>query len=589
MSQPSTDQPRIIIVDDTPESLEMLSQLLMIKGYNIHPVTSGQEALPAIHDMQPDLVLLDIMMPDMNGFEVCRHLKADAQTRDIPVIFISALHEAIDKVKAFEAGGVDYVTKPYQVDEVLARVGTHLKLRDSQRDLERQNTQLQQANAQLACEVSERKQTEETLQQRNRELLLLNQVSQMSSSSLELEHVLDTILGEIQRLLDVFSLSFWLIDETTGELVCMQAKGPGNEELIQQRLPLGRGITGWVAQNGECVIIPDTWEDERHFKGVDKKTGVAIRSMLSIPLRVKGEVIGVINLVDLRVGHFTQDDLLLLEPIAATAASSIKNARLYTTAQQEIAERKRVEEVLRNLNQELKQVNDSKDKFFSIISHDLRSSFHVLLGYTQLCVQKQGTSQYDTLQEDLEKLLNSAEKLYALLENLLTWSRIQRGVMEYEPEPVDLYEVAEDNVDLFLSKAHQKNVALTSSVPPATSAYADFNMIKTVVRNLTSNALKFTNAGDSIVISAWPDEQFVQLAIADTGIGMDEEIKSTLFRIDTQYTSTGTAGEKGTGLGLILCKELVERNGGRIWVESEQEKGATFRFTLPRITPGSMK
>lgn len=575
LTQTKAPSPQIFIVDDTPESLEMLAQLLIIKGYRVQPFISGKMALDAIRRHHPELVLLDIMMPDMDGYEVCRQLKADDATRHIPVIFISALNEAIDKVKAFDIGGIDYVTKPFQMEEVLARVGTHLSLRESRKHLEAQNRQLHQ-------EISERKQTEEALHQRNQELLLLNRVGQMFSSSLELEQVLETILDELQRLLKAFSISIWLLEQETGELVCRQAKGPGSDGVVNWRLAVGQGITGWVAQHGESLIIEDTWADERHFKNVDKTTGLAIRSMLSLPLRSKGEVMGVLSLVDLRVGHFTHNDLLLLEPIAATAASAIENARLYTTAQQEIAERKRAEEALRHLNQELKHANDSKDKFFSIISHDLRGPFNTLLGFAQLLSDHLERYSPERIKEYVDKLRNSAERLYALLENLLTWSRLQRGVMGYDPEQIDLQEIAEDNVDLYRSKAQEKQVTLTSSVPPDTKVYADYNMINTVVRNLISNALKFTETGDAIVISAWEDRHSFQLAIADTGIGISEDGKTKLFRIDTQYTNPGTAGEKGTGLGLSLCKELIELNGGTIWVESEVDKGTTFRFSLPK-------
>lgn len=575
MDNARSDQSRVMVVDDTPESLEMLTQLLVLTGYEVYPVTSGPSALDLVQHMLPDIILLDVMMPGMDGYEVCRRLKAADPTRDIPVIFISALNDSLDKVHAFQAGGIDYITKPFQLEEVLARVGTHLKLRDSQQYLKEKNIQLHQ-------EIQDRQQAEQELHQRNQELFLVNRFSQMFSSSLEFDQVIDTILGELKQQLDVFSISVWLVLPETGELVCRQMKGPGSEEATNWRLAPGQGITGWVAQQGESVLIDDTWADERHFKAVDKKTGQPIRSMLSVPLKTKDEVFGVLNLVDLRVGHFTPHDLLLVEAIASAAASAIENARLYTMAQQEIAERKRAEEALRQVNEELQAVNESKDKFFSIISHDLRSAFHILLGYAQCGVGALTPTTPPTLKENVEKLLASADKLYALLENLLTWSRIQRGVMEYEPEVIDLFEIAEDNVELFLSKAQQKEVLLTSSVPSGSVAYADYNMIKTVIRNLVSNALKFTDAGDSIVISAWTEVPFMHVAVADTGVGISDAVKARLFRIDSQHTSMGTAGEKGTGLGLILCQELVERNGGRIWVESEPEQGATFHFTLPR-------
>ncbi len=582
--QSKTDERSILIVDDNLASLDFLTVVLTGHGYQVRVASSGQAALEALRETLPDIVLLDLMMPKMDGYEVCQQLKAHESTRDIPVLFISAHDETMDKVKAFEVGGVDYITKPFGVQEVLARVRTHLVLRDMQKRLQEQNIQLKQ-------EITERKQTEVSLQHRNRELSLLNQVGQMFGSSLELEQVLATILGEIQSLLDVFSISLWLIVPENDELVCMQAKGPGSDDVTNWRLPLGQGITGQVAQHGESRLVIDTWADEQHFRAVDKQSGVAIRSMLSIPLRAKGTVIAVLNLVDTRVGHFTQNDLILLEPIATAAAIAIENARLYTTAQQEIAERKRAEAALLSAHNELKEknvqlqeLNASKDKFFSIISHDLRSPFNTLLGFAQLLTENVERYNKDQIKSYVDKLYTSAERLYALLENLLTWSRLQRGVMEYEPEDINILEIAEDNIGLFLSKADQKQIDLTSSIPQKILTYADYNMVNTVVRNLISNALKFTKAGDTVDISVREYSAHIEVAVSDSGIGISQEDRHKLFRIDVQHSNVGTAGEAGTGLGLVLCQELVERNSGRIWVESEVGKGATFRFTLPRVS-----
>jgi len=582
MTQFDANESNILVVDDKPENLEMLTEILSGQGYQVRPAINGEVALNAIKKALPDLILLDIVMPGIDGYEVCQQLKADENTRDIPVLFLSALDKTMGKVKAFEVGGVDYITKPFEVREILERVKTHLDLRSMQKRLQEQNTQLQQ-------ELNERKKAEEALQQRNRELLLLNRAGQMFSSSLELEHVLEVILGEIQRLLDVYSLSFWLIVPDKDELVCLQAKGPGSDDVINWHLPLGQGITGQVAQHGESLIIPDTWADERHFKSVDKKSGVAIRSMLSIPLREKGEVIGVLSLVDLRVAHFTKNDLILLEPIAAAAAIAVENARLYTTAQQEIAERKEAEAALlvahtelKEKNAQLQELNASKDKFFSIISHDLRNPFNTLLGFAQLLAENVEQYSQDEIKLKVERLRTSAERLHALLENLLTWSRIQRGVMEHYPESIALSEIAEDNFDLFAPNAEQKQITFRNEIPENTPAYADYSMVNTVMRNLISNALKFTQNGGNIEVSAHPRETYIEISVSDTGIGIHQEDIPKLFRIDVQHTNVGTAGEKGTGLGLILCQELVERNSGRIWVESEVRKGTTFRFTLPR-------
>jgi signal transduction histidine kinase len=168
------------------------------------------------------------------------------------------------------------------------------------------------------------------------------------------------------------------------------------------------------------------------------------------------------------------------------------------------------------------------------------------------------------------------------MDNLLTWSRIPRGMIDYHPQQISIRMVVARNVALLMPNAEQKQITLRNSVQEQTAIYADFNMVDTVVRNLISNALKFTEAGGTVEISATPDNDVVEISVSDTGVGIGKEHISKPFRIDTKYKRLGTAREKGTGLGLILCKEFVEKNGGRIWVESEVGKGSVFRFTLPK-------
>jgi PAS domain S-box-containing protein len=220
----------------------------------------------------------------------------------------------------------------------------------------------------VVCEdITERKRAEEALQQRNNELSLINQVSQMFSSTIEWNQVLETVLSEMRRLLNITATSFWLRVPETGELICQQSVGPGSETVVGWRLAPGQGIVGQAAQTGETIIIVDTRTDTQHYKGVDQKTRIELRSILSIPFRVKGEVIGVLSLMDTVVDRFTEDDLRLVEPIAAAAASAIENARLYMRAQQEIAERKQAEKALLAAHNELKKEKKRADDLLEIV------------------------------------------------------------------------------------------------------------------------------------------------------------------------------------------------------------------------------
>ncbi len=235
-------------------------------------------------------------------------------------------------------------------------------------------------------DISERKRVEAALQQRNHELDLFNRTTHMFSSSLDLNEVLETVLGSMRYLLNVTAASLWLIEND--KLVCHHASGSQNEQVKGWRLPLGHGIVGWVAQHGKSALVADAEKDERHFKDVDKSTGLELHSILSIPLQVSGEVIGVLNLADIQIDRFTAHDLRLLEPIATAAATSIQNARLYTTAQQELTERKRAEEALR-LSEEMYStlIGNIQDGVFLIQDEKfsfVNEAFAKMVGYTTI-------------------------------------------------------------------------------------------------------------------------------------------------------------------------------------------------------------
>ncbi len=357
-----TETPHILIVDDTVINLQILGKILIDSGYHVTAAKSGHEALDFLQKKVPDMILLDVMMPAMDGFELCRKIKSNPATAQVPVIFITALTETKDKITGFRSGAVDYITKPLQPEEVLARVGTHLEIERQRRELE---------------------------------------------------------------------------------------------------------------------------------------------------------------------------DLLA-----------------------------------------------TKDVFFSIISHDLRSP---LSGLKSMC--DLFTRRIDTFDDTLKRVVGEGNKLINLLldltENLLLWAMSQRGEIELRPEKINLSELAGRIIPLYEAAADQKQITISSSVPSGLSVLADGNMLQTVLRNLISNAIKFTPAGGSVSISALPRDHCVEITVSDTGIGIKPENMGKLFSPGGGMKHQGTAGEKGSGLGLILCRGFVKKNGGTIRAESEPGKGSSFIFTLP--------
>lgn len=359
-------KPLILIVDDIEANVQLLATMLAENGFDLGVAYSGKEALDSISAYKPDLILLDIMMPEMDGFQVAKILKGNLATKDIPIIFLTAKADINDITKGFEIGANDYITKPFQSQELLARVNTHLRLK------------------------------------------------------------------------------------------------------------------------------------------------------------------------------FTMEELV--------------------------------------------KMNNIRNKFFSIIAHDLKNPFSGILGLAEMLAEDTDKLSPEEIRQTGVVMYKSAKVLYELLENLLEWSRSQLGTIEFRQHPLSVNEYIEKAIQIYKLKAEQKGVNLRSFLNNEMFVYADNFMLNTILRNLIGNAIKFTPSGGIILVGATncENEDFIKFFVRDNGIGIPEEGKQKLFRMDVKYVRTGTNDEVGTGLGLILVKELVEKHGGQIWFESEVGQGTTFYFTLPK-------
>ncbi len=256
----------------------------------------------------------------------------------------------------------------------------------------------------------------------------------------------------------------------------------------------------------------------------------------------------------------------------------------------DITERNKAEELINQNMIELAELNQTKDRFFSIIAHDLRSPFNGFLGLTKLMAEDLPNFKLSEIQLYAQKMQHSASNLYKLLENLLDWSLVQRGVKKFHPKKYMLLPILKENLKVENEIADKKQIEILINLPADIEVFADLQMINTVLRNLISNAIKFTPRGGRIEIGAATDELNTQdgahhvtsIYVKDNGIGMNPETLENVFKLDGNVNSLGTDGEPSTGLGLILCKEFIEKHGGKILAESEEGKGSTFFFTLPK-------
>ncbi len=258
-----------------------------------------------------------------------------------------------------------------------------------------------------------------------------------------------------------------------------------------------------------------------------------------------------------------------------------KLAEVNRLLQLDIEDRKQKEAQLKKLTEELKQTVASKDKMFSIVAHDLRNPFVTLLGFSEILVQEiDGLSKSDSKQF-AQNIYNSSKRVYHLLENLLQWARIQTDRIEYTPIVFKISKILQNVLILYEDSILRKKIRVTKHIKCDLPIIADQNMIETVLRNLVSNAIKFTRENGNITFESEKDGDFMKISVSDSGVGIRKEDIEKLFRIDSIVSTPDTEKRKGSGLGLILSKEFVEKNGGKFWLESEVNVGSTFYFTVP--------
>lgn len=361
---------KILIVDDIPANIQVLGNVLRKSGYEVAFTDNGIDAISKAGNISFDLILLDVMMPQMDGFEVCSILKENPATKDIPVIFLTAKSDSESLVKGFELGAVDYLTKPFKTQELLARVHTHIALKHA------------------------------------------------------------------------------------------------SEELLKS--------------------------------------------------------------------------------------------------------------------------NAMKDKLFSIIAHDLRGPVGNLSSVLDILIENLETFEKKTIIETLSDLKVSASRAYELLQNLLKWARSQNNTIDFHPAVLRIKPIIHKNIELIQSLASQKSIQFITDIHDDIEVFADENMIETILRNLLSNAIKFSFNNGLVKIYTKISEPFVVIHVCDQGVGINDENLKKLFVSHEYFSTYGTNNEKGTGIGLNICRDFVERNGGKIKVESNVNEGTDFAFTLPLVTKPSM-
>ncbi|MEI6886097.1 MAG: PAS domain-containing sensor histidine kinase [Bacteroidota bacterium] len=248
----------------------------------------------------------------------------------------------------------------------------------------------------------------------------------------------------------------------------------------------------------------------------------------------------------------------------------------------DISEKKEIDAKLEKFAKDLQESNATKDKFFSIIAHDLKGPFNAILGLSNLLVTQYHSFDPQEIEDTLNTIKKSSEKAFELVENLLVWASSQTGQIPFDPQVINLSNIIKGNIALLEPQAFRKNIRIQTNCPPDLRISGDKQMISTVLRNLVSNAIKFTPGKGEVHVNVHKSDGQVTVSVKDTGVGIRQNDIPKLFRVDSKYSTSGTENEKGTGLGLILCKEFIERHKGIIWAESTEGKGSTFNFSIPQ-------
>lgn len=359
----------ILIVDDQATNLKILSSVLS-KQYSLSLANSGLNALKYLEQKKPDLILLDIMMPGMDGYEVCSRIKENESTKDIPVVFLTAKTNIEDVVKGFDHDAVDYIIKPFNITELKVRVRNHLNLQQARQQLQKANIELQ-------------------------------------------------------------------------------------------------------------------------------------------------------------------------------------------------------------------KLNQEKDRFFSIIAHDLRGPLSGFSALSELLLTQIREKNYSMIEEYAAAMQQSSVLTLELLQNLMDWARSQTGELSFNPQHFPLKSIFDANTALLLNEAERKSISIKNTIADNIHVFVDKDMMGVIVRNLISNAIKFSNPGSVVSITAENHEKEVTFSVSDNGIGMNETMINNLFRLDKNVRRPGTAKEPSSGLGLVLCKEFIEKHGGNFWVESKENYGTNVHVSFP--------
>jgi signal transduction histidine kinase len=383
-------------------------------------------------------------------------------------------------------------------------------------------------------------------------LEMMLEISRALNSTLDLDVLLQSITEVATELTDTEAASILLLDRKTGELYFEATSGEKRAVIERIVVPLEGSIAGWIARNGEPLVIDDIQRDGRHYGEIDKILEFKTRSILGVPLKFKQEIIGVVEVLNKRHdASFSGDDVYILNTLASQAAIAIENARLFAQSDQ-----------------------------LADMIHELRTPISSVIGFIQLMLLKPKIT-LDEVRDGLENIYRESSRLSQMINDFLDLSQLETGRTRLEKTRVNLHALLQEVVELFYPQAQDQNITLTLDIEHnLPEIMSDANRLKQVLVNLVDNAIKYSKSGGLVTIMVSFNEVRVQISVRDTGLGIAQnELEAVFDKFYRVPSHESTA--RGSGLGLPIAKKIIEAHKGDIWVESEVGTGSTFTFSLP--------
>jgi signal transduction histidine kinase/CheY-like chemotaxis protein len=557
-SEVSQPQPITVLnVDDYQPGLYARSRVLRQAGFEVREASTGRDALRIVAEAKPDIVLLDVNLPDMDGREVCRRIKADPETASIPVIHLSATAvRERDRIKGFELGADNYLIEPLDPDELVANVHALLRMRRAE------------LKARAAAAEADR---------RRHEAEVLAELARSINTSLDLDTVLRQVAGAARDLCRSDAAHVALRDPATHGAVFRQSVGarcaPLHEGLV---IEPGQGLGGQVLAGGRPLRTDDYAADARITREyAERAREVGVVAAMAVPVLMAGTVEGLLYVLNTSPRPFTANDEAVLQRLADHAAIAIQNGRLFAREQAARAE--------------AEAANRAKDQFLATLSHELRTPLTALVGWVRLL--KGGQLDEGLQRRALDSIDRNARAQAQLVDDLLDVSRIVTGQLRLETRRVDPAAIVLAALDAVRPAAAVKRIDLQATLGAAARPItADPDRLHQVLANLLSNALKFTSEGGRVHVGlTHPGDDRVEITVQDTGEGIASDFLPHVFDRFRQADMTSTKPHGGLGLGLGIVRHLVELHGGAVRAESPGVgKGATFTVILPAGPDGPL-